>query len=140
MVEHCHGIYNFIYKMSGKMKVEMQPRGAAIYKKLKKIMEKEQPDVIVCTHPMCVKAIASYKKRLDFRHRWLHVLDISMHPEWKADQTDLYLAPTREIKEHLICEGTKAENILITGIPVRQQFLNMGIIIWKMKKKFAEFL
>ena len=23
MVEHCHGIYNFIYKMSGKMKVEM---------------------------------------------------------------------------------------------------------------------
>ena len=32
MVEHCHGIYNFIYKMSGKMKVEMQPRGAAIYK------------------------------------------------------------------------------------------------------------
>ena len=35
MVEHCHGIYNFIYKMSGKMKVEMQPRGAAIYKKLK---------------------------------------------------------------------------------------------------------
>ena len=34
----------------------MQPRGAAIYKKLKKIMEKEQPDVIVCTHPMCVKA------------------------------------------------------------------------------------
>lgn len=63
MVEHCHGIYNFIYKMSGKMKVEMQPRGAAIYKKLKKILEKEQPDVIVCTHPMCVKAIASYKEK-----------------------------------------------------------------------------
>ena len=42
MVEHCHGIYNFIYKMSGKMKVEMQPRGAAIYKKLKKILEKNQ--------------------------------------------------------------------------------------------------
>lgn len=65
MVEHCHGIYNFIYKMSGKMKVEMQPRGAAIYKKLKKILEKEQPDVIVCTHPMCVKAIASYKEKFD---------------------------------------------------------------------------
>ena len=44
MVEHCHGIYNFIYKMSGKMKVEMQPRGAAIYKKLKKILEKDIPE------------------------------------------------------------------------------------------------
>lgn len=26
MVEHCYGIYNFIYKMSGRMKVEIQPR------------------------------------------------------------------------------------------------------------------
>lgn len=126
MVEHCHGIYNFIYKMSGKMKVEMQPRGAAIYKKLKKILEKEQPDVIVCTHPMCVKAIASYKEKTGLSTPLVTcITDISMHPEWKADQTDLYLAPTREIKEHLICEGTKAENILVTGIPVRQQFLNM---------------
>lgn len=120
MVEHCHGIYNFIYKMSGKMKVEMQPRGAAIYKKLKKILEKEQPDVIVCTHPMCVKAIASYKEKTGLSTLLVTcITDISMHPEWKADQTDLYLAPTREIKEHLICEGTKAENILVTGIPVR---------------------
>ena len=126
MVEHCHGIYNFIYKKSGKMKVEMQPRGAAIYKKLKKILEKEQPDVIVCTHPMCVKAIASYKEKTGLSTPLVTcITDISMHPEWKADQTDLYLAPTREIKEHLICEGTKAENILVTGIPVRQQFLNM---------------
>ena len=116
MVEHCHGIYNFIYKMSGKMKVEMQPRGAAIYKKLKKILEKEQPDVIVCTHPMCVKAIASYKEKTGLSTPLVTcITDISMHPEWKADQTDLYLAPTREIKEHLICEGTKAENILVTG-------------------------
>ena len=59
------------------MKVEMQPRGAAIYKKLKKILEKEQPDVIVCTHPMCVKAIASYKEKTGLSHRWLHVLQIS---------------------------------------------------------------
>ena len=100
MVEHCHGIYNFIYKMSGKMKVEMQP--------------------------MCVKAIASYKEKTGLSTPLVTcITDISMHPEWKADQTDLYLAPTREIKEHLICEGTKAENILVTGIPVRQQFLNM---------------
>ena len=89
-------------------------------------MDGEQPDVIVCTHPMCVKAIASYKEKTGLSTPLVTcITDISMHPEWKADQTDLYLAPTREIKEHLICEGTKAENILVTGIPVRQQFLNM---------------
>ena len=141
MVEHCHGIYNFIYKMSGKMKVEMQPRGAAIYKKLKKILEKEQPDVIVCTHPMCVKAIASYKEKTGLSTPLVTcITDISMHPEWKADQTDLYLAPTREIKEHLICEGTKAENILVTGIPVRQQFLNMDRNHLENEKKVRKVL
>ena len=108
------------------MKVEMQPRGAAIYKKLRRILEKEQPDVIVCTHPVCVKAIASYKEKTGLRTPLVTcITDISMHPEWKAAQTDLYLAPTREIKEHLISEGTKAENVLVTGIPVRQQFLDM---------------
>ncbi len=125
MVEHCHGIYNFIYKMSGKMKVEMQPRGEAIYRKLKKIMDKEQPDVIVCTHPVCVKAIASYKEKTGLEVSLVTcITDISMHPEWISSQTDIYLAPTQEIKEHLIKEGTREENILVTGIPVRQQFLS----------------
>ena len=53
MVEHCHGIYNFIYKMSGKMKVEMQPRGAAIYKKLKKIL-KRNSRMLLSVHIRCV--------------------------------------------------------------------------------------
>ena len=125
MVEHCYGIYNFIYKMSGRMKVEMQPRGKAIYKKLKKIMDGEQPDVIVCTHPMCVKAIASYKEKTGLKTPLVTcITDISMHPEWTAPQTDIYLAPTQEIKRHLMKEGTRAEDILVTGIPVRQQFLD----------------
>lgn len=83
-------------------------------------------------HEMAANAICEQFRKLDkdteiVKKDLLEELypHISMHPEWKADQTDLYLAPTREIKEHLICEGTKAENILVTGIPVRQQFLNM---------------
>ena len=125
MVEHCYGIYNFIYKMSGRMKVEIQPRGKALYKRLKKIMDGEQPDVIVCTHPMCVKAIASYQEKTGLKTPLVTcITDISMHPEWTAPQTDIYLAPTQEIKRHLMKEGTRAEDILVTGIPVRQQFLD----------------
>ena len=125
MVEQCYGIYNFIYKMSGRMKVEIQPRGKALYKRLKKIMDGEQPDVIVCTHPMCVKAIASYKEKTGLKTPLVTcITDISMHPEWTAPQTDIYLVPTQEIKRHLMKEGTRAEDILVTGIPVRQQFLD----------------
>lgn len=82
-------------------------------------------DVIVCTHPMCVKAIASYKEKTGLKAPLVTcITDISMHPEWTSSQTDIYLVPTQEIKEHLMKEGTRAENILVTGIPVRQQFLN----------------
>ena len=116
MVEHCYGIYNFIYKMSGRMKVEIQPRGKALYKRLKKIMDGEQPDVIVCTHPMCVKAIASYKEKTGLKTPLVTcITDISMHPEWTAPQTDIYLAPTQEIKRHLMKKGARAEDILVTG-------------------------
>lgn len=124
MVEHCHGIYNFIYKMSGRMKVEVKPRGAAIYRKLQKILTEQKPDIIVCTHPMCVKAIASYKEKTGLVTPLVTcITDISMHPEWLASQTDIYLAPNQEIKEHLVKEGTKEEDVLVTGIPVRQQFM-----------------
>ena len=141
MVEHCHGIYNFIYKMSGRMKVEVQPRGEAIYRKLRKIMDKVQPDVIVCTHPMCVKAIASYKEKTGLKAPLVTcITDISMHPEWTSPQTDIYLAPTQEIKEHLMKEGTKAENILVTGIPVRQQFLQVDSHLKRDKEKTRRVL
>ena len=128
MVEHCHGIYNFIYKMSGKMKVEVRPRGEAIYRKLRELLENEAPDVIVCTHPMCVKAIASYKEKTGLKTPLITcITDISMHPEWTALQTDIYLVPTQEIKEHLVQNGTRSENILVTGIPVRQQFMKKKV-------------
>ena len=91
MVEHCYGIYNFIYKNVRKDESRNTAKGKALYKRLKRIMDGEQPDVIVCTHPMCVKAIASYKEK----DRGLKtplvtcITDISMHPEWTASQTDI---------------------------------------------------
>lgn len=46
-----------------------------------------------------------------------------MHREWYARQTNLYLAPTKEVKDNLVSLGACPENILVTGVPVRQQFL-----------------
>ncbi len=51
-----------------------------------------------------------------------------MHKEWFASQTDLYLAPTVEVKDNLVGFGALPENVLVTGVPVRQQFLNKKVI------------
>lgn len=124
MVKHCHGIYNFMYKVSGKMEVDVKPTGFRIYKKLNTLFEKEKPDIIVCTHPVCAKSVASYiKKTGDNIPLVTCITDISMHPEWITPQTTAYLAPTREVKESLVDRGADRDNVFVTGIPVRQQFL-----------------
>ena len=124
VAERCHGIYNLIYKISGRMNSGTRPGGPLIYRKFQKMMEEYMPDVIVCTHPFCMKAAATYKAKSDSRIPLVTcITDISMHKEWYAKQTDLYLAPTKEVKDNLVSLGAAPENVMVTGVPVRQQFL-----------------
>lgn len=127
VAERYHGIYNLVYKISGKMNSGNRPSGPIIYRKFQKMMEEYKPDVVVCTHPFCEKAAATYKaKSGDQIPLVTSITDISMNKEWFADQTDLYLAPTIEVKNNLVGFGALPENILVTGVPVRQQFLGAG--------------
>lgn len=124
VAERYHGIYNLVYKISGKMNSGNRPGGPIIYQKFRKMMKEYTPDVIVCTHPFCEKAAATYKAKADSQIPLVTcITDISMHKEWYAKQTDIYLAPTREVKDNLISLGAYPENILVTGVPVRRQFL-----------------
>ena len=125
LVEHCYGIYNMVYKLSGKMKVDVRPAGIAAYKKLKRLMDEYEPDMIVCTLPLWAKSIASYIEKTGCQIPLVTcITDISIHPEWITPQTVAYLAPTKEVKDNLVREGTAPENVFVTGIPVRQQFLS----------------
>lgn len=127
VAERYHGIYNLVYKISGKINSGNRPSGPIIYRKFQKMMEEYTPDVIVCTHPFCEKSAATYKtKSGDTVPLVTSITDISMHKEWFASQTDLYLAPTIEVKDNLTGFGALPENILVTGVPVRQQFLGTG--------------
>lgn len=124
VAERYHGIYNLVYKVSGKMNSGNRLGGPVIYQKFRKMMKEYTPDVIVCTHPFCEKAAATYKAKADSQIPLVTcITDISMHKEWYAKQTDIYLAPTKEVKDNLISLGAYPENILITGVPVRQQFM-----------------
>lgn len=125
VAERYHGIYNLVYKISGRMNSGNRPGGPIIYQKFRKMMREYTPDVIVCTHPFCEKAAATYKAKADSQIPLVTcITDISLHKEWYAKKTDIYLAPTREVKDNLISLGAYPENILITGVPVRQQFLD----------------
>ena len=125
VAERYHGIYNLVYKISGRMNSGTKPGGPLIFRKFQKMVEEYMPDLIVCTHPFCMKAAATYKARAGSRIPLVTcITDISMHKEWYAKQTDLYLAPTAEVKDNLVSFGADSDSILVTGVPVRQQFLD----------------
>ncbi len=129
VAERYHGIYNLVYKISGKMNSGNRPSSPLIYRKFCRMIEEYRPDVIVCTHPFCVKAAATYKAKSDSRILLVTcITDISMHKEWYAGQTDLYLAPTVEVKDNLAGFGALPGNVLVTGVPVRQQFLTQRVL------------
>ena len=127
VAERCHGIYNLVYRLSERMNAEIRQGGSMLYFKFKRMMEEEQPDLIVCTHPICVKAAAFYKAKTGDQVPLVScITDTSIHMGWVAEQVDTYLVPTPEMKEYLIRMGTWAD-VLVTGIPVRQQFLEREI-------------
>lgn len=124
LVEHCYGIYNLVYKLSSKTNVDIKPTGMNVYRKLQKLMNDYEPDMIVCTLPLCAKSIASYFEKTRCTIPLITcITDISVHQEWIIPQTDTYLVPTKEVGENLIQKGTLPEQIFVTGIPVRQQFM-----------------
>lgn len=124
VAERYHGIYNLVYKISGRINSGTKPKGPVICQKFQKMMREYMPDVIVCTHPFCMKAAAAYKARTDSSIPLVTcITDISVSKEWFARQNDYYLVPTVEIKDHLTALGTEPDRILATGVPVRQQFL-----------------
>ncbi len=124
VAERYHRIYNLVYKMSERMNSGEKPGGPLIFRMFQKMMEEYTPDVIVCTHPFCEKAAATYKAKTGSQIPLVTcITDISVSMEWFSWQTDIYLVPTVEIKDHLLSLGIMPENVLVTGIPVRQQFL-----------------
>ncbi|MEZ3487018.1 MAG: hypothetical protein K1W22_10625 [Lachnospiraceae bacterium] len=127
VAERCHGIYNLVYRMSERMNAEIRQGGSMLYLKFRRMMEEETPDMIVCTHPICVKAAAFYKAKTGSQVPLIScITDTSIHMGWVAEQVDTYLVPTPEMKEYLIHMGTWAD-VLTTGIPVRQQFLAQSV-------------
>ncbi|MEF9941343.1 MAG: glycosyltransferase [Lachnospiraceae bacterium] len=139
LVEKCHTIYNWIHRFSRRVEVDMKPAGFSVYRKLRCLIERYQPDMIICTLPLCAQAIASYKEKTGCKIPLITcITDISTHPEWVISNVESYLAPTVSIKNHLIQAGKNANSIYVTGIPVRQEFLNHTEVEKKKSLKHQE--
>jgi processive 1,2-diacylglycerol beta-glucosyltransferase len=93
-------------------------------KKLQRILDDFQPDIVVCTQAFACGVLASWKQRTgNNRPALVGVLtDFVAHRYWAHEKVDLYIAPNDETKHTLVSQGVPPERVRVHGIPVGDHF------------------
>ena len=100
--------------------------------KIKKLIRKHKPDVIIGTHPFPMISLSSLKEKYPENNNYssLHIpplisvlTDYTAHLTYIQDNIDYYIAGDEYVREVLIEEGIEPEKIKPYGIPVEKSFL-----------------
>ncbi len=90
---------------------------------LKRIVNKYNPDLIICTWPMGCRYISAYKSRYEDPVPFVTcITDVAVHPEWITKESDYYLVASKESEAVLISKGVSRDKIISCGIPVAPAF------------------
>ena len=86
---------------------------------LRSLIERERPDVIVCTHAFPSGAMAEYKRVYDDAPPVVGIVtDFAVHAFWIHDNIEGYCVATEAMRNIMIARGVSPERVAVTGIPV----------------------
>lgn len=130
MAKYSPKMWGEIYKFSEKQYSPATFSNAVqmiLSNKLLALLEYEEPDIIISTHPFITEMVASLKKREKFDVE-LNVIitDYASHKFWelKPEYVNRYFVANNEMKAGLVFNGIDENKIFVTGIPVNPAFLN----------------
>lgn len=93
--------------------------------KLKKLFEKFNPDLVVCTQAFPCGMVADYKRSYGTGLPLVAVLtDYIPHSYWVYDQVNYYITPSEDVSLRLEKKGVLASKIKSLGIPFDHKFNN----------------
>ena len=88
-----------------------------------KLIEKYQPDITVCTHPMPAGIISWLIRHGRIRTRQAVVVtDFDIHIHWICQNHVHYFVAIDEARAHLEALGIAANDITVSGIPIDRAF------------------
>ncbi|GHU91335.1 UDP-glucuronosyltransferase [Clostridia bacterium] len=92
--------------------------------KFEKFIERNEPDVIVCTHVFAALIIDELKRRGKIRVPTIGIVtDFTIHPYWEdAANLDYVVTASEYMTHRAISRGIKKENIRPLGIPIHPKF------------------
>ena len=126
MVKTIPQMYRFIYDRAERA-TEVGPFRTWAHQftagNLRALIERERPDMVVCTHAFPCGAMAEYKRLFDGAPPVVGIVtDFAVHAFWIHQNIDGYVVATEAIRDRVIARGVAAERVVTVGIPVRAEF------------------
>src|SRR5438046_6566556 len=92
-------------------------------RRLGPLLDSLRPDAVVTTHATPATAMSSLvaQGRRTPPHTSV-VPDLAAHGQWIARHIDCYCVAADEVKHEFIARGIPAQRIVVTGMPVREEF------------------
>lgn len=117
-------LYGWVYYSTRKMKATSL-FGKALHslgmQRLQTVLEQEQPDLVIHTFPQLV--LPNMKKRWKLTMPLVNILtDYDLHGRWLHPHVDHYYVPSIDMKQDMLAHGIRAEQISVSGIPLRADF------------------
>ncbi len=124
LVTYGGGLYNLYHRMTRNMESDASRQ---LVRPLGGLLAAARPDLVISTHPVCSAAMARFKQEHPCALPLVTcVTDVTCHSEWIHAGTDCYLVPSATVRDGLEAKGVEAERVVVTGIPVRAQFVPSG--------------
>ncbi len=94
--------------------------------KLLKLLREKKPDIVISTHPFGTQ-MCNYlkrKKKVNFKIATI-LTDFKSHDQWLIDSayTDYFFVSNTEMQRELKEKNIDENKVIVTGIPVREEFL-----------------
>ncbi|WLV25402.1 galactosyldiacylglycerol synthase [Aciduricibacillus chroicocephali] len=125
-IHHAPASYDFVYKhlfydsISNEHQFKWyQP---LFMRKMRQILKREQPDLVVCTHSFPSSIISKLKMRGECDVPVVNAYtDLFINCVWGRDGIDAHLLPTDQSKKNLERNHPKPRGMAVTGIPVHPE-------------------
>lgn len=123
-VTHAGGVYNTFYRLTEQRTGDLLAVHALLFLKgMEELLDERRPDVVIATHPVCAQLVGRCKERGSYDGVLLTcVTDVTDHGEWLCKNCDGYLVGAEAVKDAYVERGVDPDRIVVTGIPVRQEF------------------
>ncbi|WP_172369519.1 MGDG synthase family glycosyltransferase [Sporosarcina jiandibaonis] len=126
-IELFPSLYSRLYKQSA-IKFKNEKKRFYLYEWLflywmEKLIKEKNPQLIICTHALPSYLLNHLKKQGKISIPVINVYtDYFINEIWGIDFIDYHFVPNKEIKINLIGRGVKPDHVLVTGIPIHEQF------------------